>query len=165
MPVSPCKSQGPGMPGRGLLSGVGRAAHARRFKSRRTGGVASTSPMLSNLYPTSSDEKSSAGCRSRPFRSRIVLLYSLRLRRRTVTRSGRSPSSSNALSSQELKISSPSGSGRGLILWSGPGYRGRSARAVSVLAGDQYWPPLITSPPALVTSAAINVGVDNWFKK
>ena len=44
--------------------------------------------MLSNPYPTSSAGKSAAGSKSTPHRSRIVLLYSARLSRRTVTRPG-----------------------------------------------------------------------------
>src|SRR5947207_670640 len=42
--------------------------------------------MLSKPWPTSSEGKSSAGWKSTPTRSRMVLLYSARLSRRIVTR-------------------------------------------------------------------------------
>ena len=48
----------------------------------------STSPMLSKPYPESSTGNSSAGRSVTPSRSRIVLLYSARFKRRAVTRPG-----------------------------------------------------------------------------
>ena len=53
-----------------------------------TGETESTSAMLSNPKPTSSLGKSSAGLKSTRSRSRTVLLYSVRLSRRTVVRPG-----------------------------------------------------------------------------
>ena len=61
---------------------------ADTYFSISTGESDSTSAMLSKPYPASSCGKSSAGRTSTPSSSLIVLLYSVRLRRRAVTRPG-----------------------------------------------------------------------------
>ena len=56
---------------------------AARYFSSNSGESESTSPMLSKPLPTSSEGKSSAGRAWMSSRSRIVLLYSARLSRRS----------------------------------------------------------------------------------
>ena len=61
---------------------------AARYFSMSSGDIESTSPMLSNPYPTSSEGKSSAGRMVTPSKSRTVLLYSSRFSLRRVTLPG-----------------------------------------------------------------------------
>ena len=94
------------------------ASAAATYFSTSSGDIDNTSPMLSKPLPTSSDGKSSAGVKSMPTKSRTVLLYSARFRRRIVTRPGCSWSSqSNLANSASIAAtaarSSRSG-GRGL---------------------------------------------------
>ena len=78
----------------GRSSGLSRIAvvaicsAASMHFSNKSGGSDSTSPMLSKPSPTSSEGKFSDSRRSRPVKSRTVLSYSTRFRRRMVTRPG-----------------------------------------------------------------------------
>ncbi len=78
----------------GSIAGVPKSATratrsaADTYFSIRTGESDSTSAMLSKPYPASSCGKSSAGRMSTPSSSLMVLLYSVRFRRRAVTRPG-----------------------------------------------------------------------------
>src|SRR2546427_649120 len=61
---------------------------AARYFSSNIGGSVSTSPILSKPWPESSGGNSFSVSKSIPIKSRIVLRYSTRLSRRTVTRPG-----------------------------------------------------------------------------
>ena len=75
----------------------------------------------------------SARCKSRPSRSRIVLLYSARLRRRTATRPAAVVSVTSAASSQELMVSSSSRSGAVLLPAACSAFAGCRPRAAGVI--------------------------------
>ena len=113
------------------MAAVAIRSAAAMYFSIRIGGSESTSPMLSKPYPESSAGKSAAGFRSTPSRSRMVLLYSARFRRRAVTRpgSGRLGPAASAASPPRLRIhastaSTALGSGR---VWPGGGISPRTS--------------------------------------
>jgi hypothetical protein len=110
--------------------------------------------MLSNPSPTSSEGKSRARFKSRPVKSRIVLSYSARFRRRSVTRPGSRIWSQSTVNTPLIQVTSNSRSASlgcnapsGGIApnWSISEILPQVSRCLRIDSGESYMPTLISA--------------------
>src|SRR6185295_16002105 len=127
---------------------------APRYRSIRTGDTVSTSPMLSKPSPESSVGKYFSARKDTPRRSRIVLLYSLRLSRWAVIRPGSEGTAlsvlSNALWTNAVNAAMRSAGGFGT--WGGGISPARTRRSIRshvgrALVSDSREVNAVTSNP------------------